>query len=212
MKSRQFEDAIAQLFRDLGYQVEQTPYTGDGGKDAILVKDGTKYLLECKSGTQSIGRPDIQKFHSAMIDEGAVEGFYVNTGRFTPKAVEWAKRYNVNLYDRSNFPSLVTKAYPVSEVAQFANTMCLECGTTVNLPIRKSMTSLSCPKGHRVESTISLADLGVFISGVPSCERCGSPMRIRRGYRGRFWGCSDYPKCRFTKDARRRVEARVGML
>ncbi len=31
------------------------------------------------------------------------------------------------------------------------------------------------------------------------CDRCGAPMVIRTGRRGRFYGCSAYPKCRNTK-------------
>ena len=32
------------------------------------------------------------------------------------------------------------------------------------------------------------------------CPRCGSPLVTRNGKRGEFIGCSDYPKCRFTKN------------
>lgn len=31
------------------------------------------------------------------------------------------------------------------------------------------------------------------------CEQCGNPMLVRKGRRGRFLGCSNYPKCRATK-------------
>ncbi len=31
------------------------------------------------------------------------------------------------------------------------------------------------------------------------CEKCESPMVIKRSFRGPFLGCSDYPKCRSTK-------------
>ncbi len=203
MTWQEFEDAIAQLFRNLGYQVKQTPRSNDGGKDAILVKDGIKYVLECKSGAQCIGRPDIQKFFAAMHHEGAVGAFYVNTGKFSPQAIEYAKTWPVTLYDRDTFPSLVTRAYPVSEPARFAKTICLKCGEIVELPVQESKTSLLCPAGHTVESTISLPDLGVFTSGVPYCKKCGSPMRIRKGYRGQFLGCSRYPKCKFTISSHR---------
>ncbi|MFC4305820.1 restriction endonuclease [Cohnella boryungensis] len=29
-----------------------------------------------------------------------------------------------------------------------------------------------------------------------TCNRCGSPMVLRKGSRGEFWGCSNFPKCR----------------
>ncbi len=34
----------------------------------------------------------------------------------------------------------------------------------------------------------------------PTCPTCGAPMRLRNGVRGRFWGCSNFPKCRGTKN------------
>src|SRR5579871_4525146 len=62
MTPQQFENAIAELFRALGYRVEQTPYSNDGGKDAIAYKDGKKHLIECKryAPNRSIGRRDLQ--------------------------------------------------------------------------------------------------------------------------------------------------------
>lgn len=32
------------------------------------------------------------------------------------------------------------------------------------------------------------------------CPRCGNELTIRKGYNGKFWGCTNYPKCRFTKN------------
>jgi DNA topoisomerase-1 len=40
---------------------------------------------------------------------------------------------------------------------------------------------------------IKPADIGI------SCEKCGSPMRIRKSFRGPFLSCSAYPKCRNAK-------------
>lgn len=36
-------------------------------------------------------------------------------------------------------------------------------------------------------------------SGTPTCLRCGSPMRLRSGRYGQFWGCSRYPGCKGTR-------------
>ncbi|MEH7272628.1 restriction endonuclease, partial [Neobacillus vireti] len=32
------------------------------------------------------------------------------------------------------------------------------------------------------------------------CSKCGSPMLLKRGKRGDFYGCSSFPKCRYTQD------------
>ena len=31
------------------------------------------------------------------------------------------------------------------------------------------------------------------------CDRCKSKMRLVNGRRGKFWGCSRYPECNFTR-------------
>jgi len=36
------------------------------------------------------------------------------------------------------------------------------------------------------------------------CETCGAKMKIRHGKFGKFWGCSRYPQCRFTKNIGRK--------
>lgn len=37
------------------------------------------------------------------------------------------------------------------------------------------------------------------VTGTPTCPRCGSPMWLRSGRYGQFWGCSRYPGCRGTR-------------
>ena len=32
------------------------------------------------------------------------------------------------------------------------------------------------------------------------CPRCGSKLIIKKGKYGEFWGCSNYPKCKFIKN------------
>ena len=73
-----FEDEIARMFERLGYEVEQTPYVNDHGRDAILIKDGKKF----RGGVQEIWRGsaarddlELQKFHSAISDRSC--GFRV---------------------------------------------------------------------------------------------------------------------------------------
>ena len=35
-------------------------------------------------------------------------------------------------------------------------------------------------------------------SASPACPRCGKALVLRKGPRGPFWGCSGFPRCRFT--------------
>ena len=40
----------------------------------------------------------------------------------------------------------------------------------------------------------------VISSHGQTCVKCGSPMVLKKGRRGAFYGCSSFPKCRYTKD------------
>ncbi|MDO5537790.1 MAG: DNA topoisomerase, partial [Desulfovibrionaceae bacterium] len=58
---------------------------------------------------------------------------------------------------------------------------------------------------NQAGSAVAAASAGSQISvtageeeAVPSCPRCGRPMKLRKGPRGEFWGCSNFPRCRGT--------------
>lgn len=90
MDYREFERFVKQLFEWMGYQAKLTPIAMDGGKDIILNKNGEKAIVECKRYNKpKVTRPDVQKFHSALIDCRAVKGYYVTTGEFTKPAKDY---------------------------------------------------------------------------------------------------------------------------
>jgi len=43
------------------------------------------------------------------------------------------------------------------------------------------------------------------------CDECGKPMVIRTGRRGRFLGCSGYPKCKNTSEVPARLIEEMGL-
>jgi hypothetical protein len=207
MTSQQFEDAIAELFRKLGYRVEQTPYSSDGGKDAVAWKDGKKIFIECKryGANNRVARPDLQAFFGAMKDEDAAAGFYICTGGFTQGAIEFAKRNNIIPYGSDSLPELVSRAYPVQGDISNVRVMCLDCGQVMSLPFTHSLTTGVCTNGHKVTNDVTF-DLvqSLRIGNEPLCKRCGVKMKVVRGAGGkpRFWGCSQYPKCRSIRSLR----------
>ena len=202
MNPQEFENAVAELFRTLGYEVEQTPFSNDGGKDAIATKDGKKFLIECKryGADKSIGRRDLQILVAAMQDEKADGGFFINTGVFAGTAESYAAKYRIVLYDRVRLPSLINKAYGSAVDFSAVRVMCRECGCIINVAIGTEPTAGTCANGHEVQNNIKTADLRMSSAAQkPCCSACGAPMRIVSGRRGKFWGCSRYPHCRITK-------------
>ena len=157
---QQFEDEIANMFRRMGYSVEQTPYTNDGGRDAILTKNGVKYLLECKKyseGGQS-GRPDLQKFHSAIITDQAKSGFFVTAGGFTKEAVEWAATAPMELIFGEKLIKLMFDSKPAASDDDSYYSVCTTCGEIVFHRVREPR-DVTCFVGHVVQPTLTLEQL-----------------------------------------------------
>lgn len=202
LSPQRFEDEIASMFERLGYKVKQTPYTNDLGRDAILEKDGKTFLLECKryGETNRTGRPDLQKFHSAIISDKAVGGFFVTTGTFTAAAKEHATKIGITLVEGAELQRYLIKTKQPSADAEQYWSICTSCGARVAHSIR-SPKPVACANGHLVNPVLSMDDLlGHGPAGAaPLCSRCGKPMRLINGKKGRFWGCSQYPRCRSSR-------------
>jgi len=96
---REFEGLISRFFTRLGWAVDQTPYVNDGGKDAIMRKDGKTAYLECKhylSGGQ-VGRPHLQKLKGAMVDANVDMGFLVTSSEVSEPARAYASKNGILL-------------------------------------------------------------------------------------------------------------------
>lgn len=199
MSAFQFEDFMAHIFEKMGYSVQKTPRTNDGGRDAIMKLNGKKYLLECKryAAENSSGRPDIQKFHSAIVSDKAEGGFFVTTGKFTDNAVNYASDKNLTLIDRSELKEFIGSAFKTIGGSGIYNCTCLVCGEIVPADIDNEVL-LKCKNGHAVHPTLKKQDVirSVFKhTNVKHCPKCASLMRKVKGPYGLFYGCTQYPKC-----------------
>lgn len=211
-----FEDEMASMFKRLGYIVQQTPRINDMGRDAILQKDGEKFLLECKRyGDKSkVGRPDIQKFHSAIISDRAKSGFFVTTNKFTKEAAEHAAKLGITVIDGTELSRYLAKSNPSLPENEQYHSMCTACGEPVVHELR-SPRSVVCKNGHPVEATLTFDYLfGDAASRPPPvCARCGAPMKLikgkkrKKGRRRDFWGCSNYwsTRCTYKEQVREKV-------
>jgi restriction system protein len=98
---QQFEQLVGALFREQGYQVDERGRKGpDGGVDLLLVKEGEKYLVQCKHWRSTkVGVPVARELYGAMTAEGAVGGFIATTGQFTSEAKRFVEGLNIQLID-----------------------------------------------------------------------------------------------------------------
>ena len=129
LSPKEFEAFVCNRFRELNYQVHQTPYSNDGGLDAIMIKDEARFSLECKKyqTSNSVGRPDIQKFHSAMLNHNCSIGFFVTTSRFTHTARAYAADKNIKLIDFATIHEFLNLG-DLSAIDGTIDLLCPRCG------------------------------------------------------------------------------------
>jgi restriction system protein len=107
-----FENLCAKIFRDVGYEVIETQYTNDKGRDLIIKKDGKTAFVECKHQKSSVGRPVIQKLDSAIRMEQADQGIVITSSTFSPEAIKYAEKLNppIELKDIYSLTDLAEQA------------------------------------------------------------------------------------------------------
>ena len=200
---REFEDTVAAMFENLGYSVKQTPYSSDGGKDAIAMKDGKKVLIECKRYEKDlIGRPALQKFYAAIMEEKADKGIFVTTSGFARTALEYqyVRSNLIELVDGTNLADMMIRAFPESSNSEKYTVMCLQCGSRVVFDLLAGESRKMCPNNHPVNNDLQSGMFSLkLVSGKLYCDKCGREMRRVHGRRGDFWGCAGYPECRSTR-------------
>src|SRR5437660_6128198 len=149
-----------------------------------------------------IGRPALQKFYAAIIGDKADRGFFITTSSFAHTAIKYAKETNITCIDGKALSVLMLQAYP-NENESLYSMLCCECGEKVTFDLNKTESEKFCSHNHRITSDLDIELMSpTLVMGIPTCSRCGKKMRIISGHRGKFWGCSGYPKCRSIKPFR----------
>ncbi len=91
--SREFEE-YCQLLLTCLYRckVELTKRTGDEGRDLLVHKPTGLEVVECKHWPDgTVGRPAVQKLHSATLTVNSRQAAIITTGRFSKEAEIYAK-------------------------------------------------------------------------------------------------------------------------
>lgn len=119
-KPTDFEHYIANLYSLLGFRTKVTPAVNDMGKDIEMWKDDNKYVVEVKlySPQNKIGREKIQKLHSAMIDSNADRAIFITTSSYTTSAVDYARKFGIELLDGHKTVDLINSVKNVMQAAE----------------------------------------------------------------------------------------------
>lgn len=108
----EFETIVGQAFRERGYCVKELGGNGpDGEIDFELRMGAEKYLVQCKHWkAQKVGIAPVRELFGVMAAEGAIGGFVVASGEFTPDAKEFADSRSIDLIYAS---ALIAEAMPL---------------------------------------------------------------------------------------------------
>ena len=95
LEPRQFEELIADMFKNQGYNVELTPLSRDGGRDVIAVRNdclGTVMIYtECKryAAENKVGVQIARGLYGVIAAENVTRGVIATTSSFTKDAIEY---------------------------------------------------------------------------------------------------------------------------
>jgi ssDNA-binding Zn-finger/Zn-ribbon topoisomerase 1 len=116
MDWRQFELLICDLFRRIGYEVESTPPTADGGIDGYLRKDGELAILQCKRFKGGVGEPVLRNLLGTMTANKAKRGFIVTTGKVSQQAKLWVANQPIKIIELDELVDFIRNYFPENEV------------------------------------------------------------------------------------------------
>lgn len=101
MDGYEFEDFISGLFRRLGFEVEVTNYSNDGGVDLVATFNqpifSGKYIIQCKNWTGPVGQPEVRDLYGVVMDQRANKGILITPSDYTQQAYDFARGKNIEL-------------------------------------------------------------------------------------------------------------------
>ncbi|HWI53944.1 MAG TPA: restriction endonuclease [Symbiobacteriaceae bacterium] len=170
----EFEEYLETLFRKLGYKVVRTPASGDQGADLILTGNGERIAVQAKRWNKRIGNKAVQEITAARLHYGCDRAMVVSNQEFTPAARELAASTQTELWGRQRLADQII-ALKSAPTATAGSTGPHPKAEVIPTPIVTQTTARTCP-------------------------RCGGQLVKRQSKRGPFWGCSTYPRCRYTEE------------
>jgi restriction system protein len=116
----QYEQALAEHFRTLGYHVERTPLSNDAGVDLFLSRESSKIAVQAKmyGGTQRpVNRAMIFELHGAAEFFDCSAAILATDGRCLPNAEEAAAKLGIELFHFSPGPGMGAERSAESAIA-----------------------------------------------------------------------------------------------
>ena len=102
-----FEDFVAEIFEELGYDVEKTKASGDQGVDLIVRGKGKVTAVQLKGYGGSVGNKAIQEVYAGKAFYQCNDCLAVTNSHFTSGAIKLARSVGCKLIDGQSIPELI---------------------------------------------------------------------------------------------------------
>lgn len=101
MGGQEFENFIAKLFTNMGYETKLTKATGDQGIDIVISKNGNKIGIQAKCYSGNVGNSAIQEVVAGINYYQLDKGMVITNSFFTESAQQLAQANSIVLWDRN---------------------------------------------------------------------------------------------------------------
>ncbi|MCK5385463.1 MAG: restriction endonuclease [Alphaproteobacteria bacterium] len=91
-----------------GYEVKETPKTGDFGCDLIATKDELTFCIQCKNYNKPVGVSAVQQASSAQDYYECDFAVVASKSAFTNSALKMANKLNVICSSPTNLQNLIS--------------------------------------------------------------------------------------------------------
>ncbi|TDX09466.1 restriction endonuclease [Flavobacterium sp. S87F.05.LMB.W.Kidney.N] len=107
---RLFEELVADVYRDFGYQTICTGYSNDGGIDVILIKDDLTVGIQVKRSKNKIKLEQIRSLLGALMISGYKTGMFVCASDFQRGVYSVAEQFSIELINGNRFYNQLKEA------------------------------------------------------------------------------------------------------
>jgi len=109
-----FEDFIAELWEQMGWETRSTSGSGDGGVDVVAIKRDPvqqKHLIQVKryGKNNTLGVNDVRDYGYLLDKQDGDKGIVITTGAISQQAKEESDLHNVEIIDGDDLCSLIQK-------------------------------------------------------------------------------------------------------
>ena len=95
----EFENAVGDLYRKLGYKVNLTKGSGDGGVDLILKRDKETIVVQCKAHKNPVGPAPVRELWGVKDDFKATSAIFIAYAGVTSGAYDFARNKKLEIID-----------------------------------------------------------------------------------------------------------------